>query len=222
TPSKGVMMWSEMTYQYGQLIMGYSTGADIARVGHNAHAGFNGKRVMGYPESHDKERLMYSAMTYGNSAGTTPLNNLNNSLGRMSAIGATSLLVPGPKMIWHFADLGMQLSIYTCANGTVNTESDIIAGDCKLDTKPQPQWTENWLANSQRAQIYNDWSKMIQLKIQEPVFEGNYAISPDGNNIRQRIYIYDDALPSTQLKNVVVLANFSVAAQNVNPSFPYT
>ena len=125
-------------------------------------------------------------------------------------------------MIWHFADLGMQLSIYTCANGTVNTESDIIAGDCKLDTKPQPQWTENWLANSQRAQIYNDWSKMIQLKIQEPVFEGNYAISPDGNNIRQRIYIYDDALPSTQLKNVVVLANFSVAAQNVNPSFPYT
>lgn len=221
--SKGVMMWAEMTYAYGQLMGGYATGGDISRIGHTAHTGFNGKRVIGYPESHDKERLMYTAMTYGNSGGTAPpFGNLNNSLGRMSAVGATSLLVPGPKMIWHFADLGMQNSIYMCNNGTVNTESDPTAGDCKLDTKPQPQWTENWLANANRNKIYNDWSKMIALKIQEPVFEGNYSISTNGSNIRQRIYIYDDALPSTQLKNVVVLANFSVAAQNITPDFPYT
>lgn len=223
TPSKGVMMWAEMTYAYSQLMGGYATGGDISRIGHTSHANFQGKRVMGYPESHDKERLMYNAMTYGNAGGTAPpFNNLNNSLGRMSAVGAASLLVPGPKMIWHFADLGMQLSIYTCNNGTVNTESDPTAGDCKLDTKPQPQWTENWLANANRNKIYNDWAKMIALKIQEPVFEGNYAISTNGSNIRQRIYIYDDAIPSTQLKNVVVLANFSVAAQNITPDFPYT
>lgn len=223
TPSKGVMMWAEMTYAYSQLIEGYAVGGDISRIGHNAHAGFTGKRVMGYPESHDKERLMYSAMTYGNSAGAgSPLNNLNNALGRMSAVGATSLLVPGPKMIWHFADLGMQNSIYTCNNGSVNTETDPTAGDCKLDTKPQPQWAENWMANTNRAKIYNDWAKMIALKIQEPVFEGNYAISVNGNNIRQRVYVYDDALPASQLKNVVILANFSVAAQNITPDFPYT
>lgn len=222
TPSKGIMMWGELTYPYTQLIEGFSTGADITRMGHVSR-GFTAKRLMGYPESHDKERLMYSAMTYGNGAGTAPpLNNLNNALGRMSAIGATSILVPGPKMIWHFADLGMQNSIYACNNGTVNTESDPTAGDCKLDTKPQPQWTDNWFGITQRAQIYNDWAKMIALKINEPVFEGNYSISIDGSNIRQRIYIYDDALPSTQLKNVVVLANFSVAAQNINPNFPYT
>ncbi len=219
-PSKGVMMWGEMTYAYSQLIMGYATGADISRMGHTAH-GFAGKRLLGYPESHDKDRLMYSAMTYGNSAGTSPLNNLNNALARMPAIGATSLLVPGPKMIWHFAELGMQQSIYTCSNGTVNTEADVTPGDCKLDTKPQPQWENNWPAVAQRAQIYNDWAKMIEMKVNEPVFEGNYAISPDGNNIRQRIYVWDDALPSSQLKNVVILANFSVAAQNINPNFPY-
>jgi hypothetical protein len=178
---------------------------------------------MGYPESHDKERLMYSAMTYGNSAGTaSPFGNLNNALGRMSAIGATSLLIPGPKMIWHFAALGMQNSIYDCNNGTVNTESDPTPGDCKLNTKPQPQWTGNWLGVTERAKIYNDWSKMNSLKITEPVFEGSYAISPDGNNVKQRIYIFDNALPSTQLKNVVVLANFSVANLTIVPSFPYT
>lgn len=223
TPSKGVMMWSEMTYAYTQLIEGFANGADIYRIGSDAHTGFLGKRVMGYPESHDKERLMYSAMTYGNSGGTaSPFGNLNNALGRMSAIGATSLLVPGPKMIWHFAALGMQNSIYDCNNGSVNTESDPTPGDCKLNTKPQPQWTGNWLGVTERAKIYNDWAKMNALKINEPVFEGSYAISPDGNNVKQRIYIFDNALPSTQLKNVVVLANFSVANLTVVPSFPYT
>lgn len=223
TPSKGVMMWSEMTYAYSQLAGGYAVGADISRIGSDAHAGFLGKRVIGYPESHDKERLLYTAMTAGNGAGSAPpLNNLNNALGRMSAIGASSLLVPGPKMIWHFAALGMQYSIYDCNNGTVNTESDSTPGNCKLNTKPQPQWTENWLGVSQRAKIYNDWAKMIELKINEPVFEGNYTITPDANNVKQRIYIYDNALPSTQLKNVVVLCNFSVANLTMIPAFPYT
>lgn len=222
TPSKGVMMWSEMTYAYAQLACGYATGADIYRIGSDAHSGFLGKRVMGYPESHDKERLLYTAMTTGNAAGAAPpFGNLNNALGRMSSIGATSLLIPGPKMIWHFAALGMQNSIYDCNNGTVNTESDPTPGDCKLNTKPQPQWTGNWLAVTERAKIYNDWAKMNALKITEPVFEGSYAISPDGNNVKQRIYIFDNALPSTQLKNVVVLANFSVANLTIVPSFPY-
>ena len=222
TPSKGVMMWSEMTYSYTQLIEGYSDGADISRIGSDAHSGFLGKRVIGYPESHDKERLMYSAMNYGNGAGTgSPVGNLNNALGRMSAIGAASLLVPGPKMIWHFADLGMQNSIYDCNNGTVNTENDPIPGDCKLNTKPQPQWVGNWLGITERAKIYNDWTKMIALKINEPVFEGNYTISPDGNNVKQRIYVFDTTLPTTQLKNVVVLCNFSVANLTIVPSFPY-
>jgi glycosidase len=220
TPSKGVMMWGEMTYPYTQLIEGYATGADITRMGADAH-GFTGKRLMGYPESHDKDRLMYSALTYGNGSGTAPVaGNLNNSLYRMSAIGAISLLIPGPKMIWHFADLGMNNSIYTCTDGSVNTESDTTTGDCKLATKPQPQWVNNWPAVPQRAQIYNDWAKMIAMKKNNPVFNGNYAISPNGSNIRQRVYVYDNSLSG--LKNVVILANFSVASQNITADFPYT
>ncbi len=222
TPSKGVMMWGEMTTAYSQLMMGYPTNGDITRIGADAH-GFTAKRLMGYPESHDKERLMYSAMTYGNGGGTSPvIGNLTNSLYRMSAIGAISLLVPGPKMIWHFADLGMNNSIFTCTDGTVNTDTDTTTGDCKLATKPQPQWTNNWIADPLRSKIYNDWAKMINLKRNNAVFNGSYAISPDSNNIRQRVYVYDNSIPSTQLKNVVILANFSVAAQNVIPDFPYT
>jgi len=106
-PSKGVMMWGEMTTAYSQLLMGWNSSADITRIGSDSH-GFSGKRVMGYPESHDKERLMYSAVTFGNSSNAAyNVKTLNVALSRMSAIGAISLLVPGPKMIWHFADLGI-------------------------------------------------------------------------------------------------------------------
>lgn len=221
-PSKGVMMWGELTAPYTQLIQGYSTGADITRMGHVSR-GFNAKRLLGYPESHDKDRIMYSAVTFGNGGGTSPvINNLNNALYRMSAIGAISLLIPGPKMIWHFAPLGMNLSIFTCTNGTVNTDYDTTTGDCKLDTKPQPQWVNNWLGVPERAKIYNDWSKMIDLKLSNPVFNGDYAISPDGNNIRQRVYVFNNSLPTSQLRNVVILANMSVASQGIRPDFPYT
>ena len=222
TPSKGVLMWGEMTYAYTQLMEGYSTGGDITAIGHVSR-NFAGKRLIGYPESHDKERLIYSAIAYGNGGGTAPtFNNLNNSLSRMSAIGAISLLVPGPKMIWHFADLGYDDSIFTCNNGSVNTDFDTTTGDCKLDTKPQEQWTNNWLSVPLRQTIYNNWSKMIDLKKNNVVFNGDYAISPNGSNVRQRVYVYNNSLPSSQLKNVVILANFSVASQNVTADFPYT
>jgi hypothetical protein len=145
--------------------------------------------------------------------------NLNVDLVRMSALGAVFLTVPGPKMVWHFADLGMDDSIWTCSNGVVNSDYDgNNDGDCKLSTKPQPQWAENWLGDPNRSQVYSDWSRMIGLKINEDVFEGNYSITTDTRT--PKIYIWDDALPN--LKNVVILANFNTTAQNVIPDFPYT
>jgi hypothetical protein len=219
---KGIMMWGEMFSNYKQLAMGFATSGDITRMGHVSR-GFTGKRLIGYPESHDKDRLMYEAVTFGNGGGTAPvLNNLNNALNRMGAIGATSILVPGPKMLWHFQELGMDDSIFTCSNGTINDESATLAGDCKLDTKPQPQWIENWLTTSPRSAIYDTYRKLIKLKTTEPVFNGDYSISVNGSNIRQRVYIFDNAIPISQLRNVVVLANFSVASQSITPDFPYT
>lgn len=220
---KGIMMWGEMFNSYKQLALGYASSGDISGMGHLSR-GFTGKRLIGYPESHDKDRLMYEAITFGASGGTSPVNgNLTNALNRMTTVGATSILVPGPKMIWHFQELGMDDSIYTCSNGTVNTETDAIAGNCKLDTKPQPQWVENWLTDPIRGAIYQKYSRLIKLKTSQPVFNGSYTFSPEsGDNLRQRIYVFDNALPNSQLKNVVVLGNFSTNSQNITPNFPYT
>lgn len=217
---KGIMMWGEMTSKYAELAQGTSGDKDITRMGHVSR-GFTGKRLIGYPESHDKERVLYSAFTFGNGAGAFPVQgNLTNVIKRMSAIGAVSILIPGPKMIWHFAELGHTGSIFTCGDGTVNTDYDITGGDCKLDTKPQPQWANNWLTDVNRSVVYNNWAKMIDLKKNNSVFNANYAISGQGgnNSVRQRVYLFGG---TGSLTNVVILANFSVANLDIIADFPF-
>ncbi|MBS7229801.1 T9SS type A sorting domain-containing protein [Flavobacterium psychroterrae] len=219
TPSKGVMMWGKMTNQYNQLSMGYASDSDISRMTSTSR-GFTANRLMGYAESHDEERLMYKNVQYGNSGGTYNVKNIDTALSRMSAIGAVSLLVPGPKMIWHFGELGWENSIFTCNDNTVNSDFDAISGDCKLDKKPQPQWLNNWLGNSNRNKIYNDWAKMITLKIKEPVFSGT-ATMASVSSLAVNIKISDNNLSATQLKDVLILANFDVIAQNIPTAFQY-
>jgi 1,4-alpha-glucan branching enzyme len=219
TPSKGVMMWGKMTDNYNNLSMGYA--ANISGMTSTSR-GFTANRLMGYAESHDEERLMYKNVQFGNTSNTAHnVKTLSIALSRMPAIGAVSLLVPGPKMIWQFGELGWQYSIFTCNDGTVNTSTDAISGDCKLATKPQPQWSNNWLGDSSRDKIYMDWGKMISLKITEPVFSGVPTMTST-TSLLQTIKITNPALASTQLKDVLVLANFDVTAKAVPTGFPYT
>ena len=210
---KGIMMWGKTNTPYYQLIMGYSANSNFSGIGHESR-GFEGKRLLGYFESHDEERVMYNALQYGNNWDGYNIQDLNTSLSRMSAIGAISLTIPGPKMIWHFSDLGMENSLFTCSDGTVNEP------DCKLDTKPQPQWDDNWLENVNRREVYDNWSRIIDLKINEDVFEGNYSIS--SGSLTPIIYIWDDGIDSNLLKNVVIVSNFDVVEQTITPYFPYT
>jgi len=208
TPSKGVMMWGKMTEQYNQVTMGYGTNSNFNRMGHVSR-GFNAKRLVGYAESHDEERLMYNNVNYGNG----DIQNENIALSRMPALGAITLTIPGPKMIWHFGELGMDNSINTCTDGSVDS-------NCRLATKPQPQWTENWMGTTNRRAIYDAWSRLNYLKINEPVFEGSYSIN--SGNLTPKIYIWDDNIPQTELKNIVIITNFTNNSQNVVPNFPYT
>ena len=218
TPSKGIMLWGKMTNEYNELSMGYTS--NIARM-NSSSRGFTKNRLMGYAESHDEERLMYKNLQFGNNTNATHnVRNLNTALSRMSAIGAVSLLIPGPKMIWHFGELGYDDSIFTCNNGTVNTPTDASSGDCKLDTKPQNQWTANWLNNDNRYKIYADWARIIKLKTQEAVFSGT-VIMTNSSSLTKNIKISDASLPANSLKEVVILSNFDVTTQDVATGFPF-
>jgi hypothetical protein len=108
----------------------------------------------------------------------------------------------------------MNNSIFTCEDGSVNNP------DCKLSTKPQPQWAEGWLENQNRNSIYNSWSRINELKINEDVFEGDYSIS--SGSLNPIVYIWNNQLEDDQLKNIVILSNFDLTNKSVNPNFPYT
>ena len=89
-----------------------------------------------------------------------------------------------------------------------------------MDTKPQPQWDDNWLENVNRREVYDNWARIIDLKINEDVFERNYSIS--SGSLTPIIYIWDDGIDSNLLKNVVIVSNFDVVEQTITPYFPYT
>lgn len=208
--SKGIMQWRKMTDEYANFLKGNNT--NLTRVADASD------RFIGYAESHDEERVMYKALK---ESGQT-LNNLPKALTRMSALGALHLLVPGPKMIYHFGDLGYDDSIFTCENGTVNTPSDAASGDCKLATKPQNQWTQNWLANAERSKIYQDWSKMIKLRIEEPLFENGQHFWNFSTQGRPRLDIRTSLTPTTDLSYVIVLTNATNNTAFTPGGFPYT
>lgn len=204
--TKGIMHWRKMTDPYANLVKGNST--NLSGVAES------NDRMIGYAESHDEERVAYKALT---EAGQTQ-NDLAKVLKRLPAMGALHLLVPGPKMIWHFGELGWDPSLWTCSNGNVSFSNP----DCKLDTKPQPQWTNNWLGQDNRLEIYNSWARMNALRINEPVFEnGQYAWNQSVQG-QTRLDVWTSTTPTNSLSYVFVLTNFTNNQITVNGGFPYS
>jgi 1,4-alpha-glucan branching enzyme len=209
--TKGIMLWRKMTDPYANLLKGNY--ADLSGVTDAVGSANTKYRFIGYAESHDEERTVYKAIT---EAGQTQ-GNLFKAHQRLSAMGALHLLVPGPKMIWQFGELGWDKSLWTCNNGVVSYS----APDCKLDTKPIPQWTENWLADANRLAIYNNWSKMINLKKSEDVFENgdfSWNFTTTGS---PRLDIWTSTVASATLSYVFVRTNFSDATLTTPAYFPY-
>lgn len=211
---KGVMMWDKETNPYNQNTMGFATNSNFNRVKYSAH-GFTERRAMSYGESHDEERIMYKNINFG----VAGANTLAEALQRQKSYGAVFLTVPGPKMIWQFAELGFDKSIFMCTNGTVNTDNDATPGDCKLDPKPSA-FGLNYDTDAARKSVYDTWAKILEIRLSSQVFNTK-TFNVESGNLMPRIFIWNDA--STEpLKNVVILANFTTSSQSIVPDFPYT
>lgn len=213
---KGVMLWNKQTDPYNQNTMGYKENSNYDRMNHSLH-GFTGMRAVGYGESHDEERLMFKNLAYGAVNGSYSVKNLNTALERMKTFGATFFTVPGPKMIWQFGELGYEFSINRCTDGSINS-------GCRTDEKPVA-FTLGYDTDANRKAVYDTWAKIIDIRNTYPVFKSKtYSIESnnltnDPNGLITRIYVYNDTING--MKNAVVLANYSTAAQNVVPYFPY-
>jgi hypothetical protein len=151
---------------------------------------------------------MYKNLTYGNGSVKT----LATALERQKAFGAVFFTVPGPKMLWQFGELGYEFSINRCENGT-------ISNDCRTSPKPVA-FTLGYDTDASRKAIYDTWSKILAIRLSSQVFDTT-TFTVESGNLLPRIYVWNDALPASSLKNVVVVANFTTTAQTVTPNFPY-
>ncbi|UKM64362.1 alpha-amylase family glycosyl hydrolase [Flavobacteriaceae bacterium GSB9] len=204
----GIMLWGNLNHSFNQNTMGYSDGADVSWLSYQ-NRGWNNPHIVGYMESHDEERLMVKNLAYGNSNGGYNVKDLATSLDRQEAASVVFYGIPGPKMIWQFGELGYDKSI--------NCDDDINDGSCRLDEKPVA-WTLGYNNDADRLDLKEVTAKMIAMKKQFPsTFNtDNYNLSVSG--LIKRINLYDNV----GSLDVVIVANFDVTTQSVNPNFPST
>ena len=100
--NKGMYLWRNVNNSYSQSAMGYQSNSDFS--GMDATP----RRWVGYAESHDEERNFYKAKTYG---VATLIADSVARINRVPLNIAFTTLIPGPKMIYEFGEMGYDYSI---------------------------------------------------------------------------------------------------------------
>ena len=202
----GFMLWTNATHNYQEASMGYS-GNDLSWANFQSHS-FQDRHAVAYAESHDEERLMYKNVQFGNSAGDYDASDLVTALRRQQLTMAFNLLMPGPRMIWQFEELGYDYSINTCSDGvTVNP-------DCRVAAKPV-RW--DYYDEPERRHLYDVTGAFGALKRDYPAFGPDAAwFNVDVNGYGKRM-MFEHAQG-----DAVVVGNYKTTAIDMVPGFTHT
>ena len=199
----GMMVWQNANYNFGQAMVGGSNnGLNYTYYKKN---GFQFPHAVTYAESHDEERNMYRALTFGLSSGNYDVKNLSTALRRAEAAAVFLLTVPGPKMIWQFGERGFDYSINDCGNGSINN-------GCRLSVKPA-RW--DYLDDPNRVRLFDVYRSLIDLKKNDPIFRDGEVAMYTGGAVKEVNLVNNE-------QNMVVFGNFDVREQLVYPDFPVT
>ncbi len=198
---EGFMLWGNMNYNFNEATMGYNTqGKSNFSGAYYGNRGFEEPNLVAYMESHDEERLMYKNLQYGAEVENGySVKDKVTALQRIELAAAFYFMIPGPKMIWQFGELGYDYSIDH--NG-------------RLGRKPI-RW--DYYDDLNRRDLYQTFSDLARLKKSDPIFRGDYdSVSLDFNEGGKVMYLWSQDL------NVVVIGNFNVFETRVEVDFPRT
>ncbi len=112
----GQLNWANINNSACQYVMGYGSQSNTARFYAPNDSRTWGSTVA-YAESHDEERMGFKQNEYGASAVK---GKHDVSMKRLGQLAVQMLLMPGPKMIWQFGELGADES--TKNGGDNNTD----------------------------------------------------------------------------------------------------
>ena len=195
---KGILLWGNMNGNATEAAMGYNENSksDLSW-GSYLNRGWSKPSLVGYMESHDEERMMYKCITYGNASGSYNIKNQSVALNRTGLTTALFMLIPGPKMIWQFGELGYDISINT--NG-------------RLGEKPVHWEYKN---NSERDLLFQVFAKVFNLKKKYPIFStSDFSQSLTGEIKWIKLNLNGE--------HVLIVGNFGVTSLNAQIEFQKT
>ncbi len=203
----GMMFWGNNNFRFNEATMGYLTNSDFSDIS-AMRKGWNQHHLIGYMESHDEERLMYRNLKNGGQLGAYSTKDTLVALKRMGEAAAFWAMVPGPKMLWQFGELGFPFSINTCTNGTVSE-------NCRLDNK-NPVW--GYYNDPFKRGLFDVYANLLRLRM-NPNFISTFTNKQfimDFAGAVKTLQINDDSL------KIVVVGNFDLSAKTTSVNFPAT
>jgi 1,4-alpha-glucan branching enzyme len=201
----GMLFWGNQNFNFNEATMGYLSNSNFEGALHTAR-GWNQPNLIGYMESHDEERIQYKNKNFGNTAGSYNVKDPSVGLKRNEMAASFLLMMPGPKMIWQFGELGYDYSINYCANGTENSS-------CRTDPKPI-KW--DFMQENGRKRLYEVYAGLLKLRA-HPLFKNGFVT----NRVERSLSGGFKTLKlTTDSSNIVVIGNFDVQPATGSVSFP--
>lgn len=203
----GMLLWGNMNYNFNQATMGFADGwnfdGSLA-----SKRGWTNPYLIAYQESHDEERLMYKNLQFGNTSGGYTVKDKKTALQRNAMATAIWALMPGPKMLWQFGELGYDYSINTCENGS-------ISNDCRTAPKPV-KW--DYYNDADRKALYNVYAKLFKLR-NTTNYLGTFTTGITGGDLSGPVKSF--TVTSDSL-NIFAVGNFDVISRTAAVTFPAT
>lgn len=192
----GIQLWRVMNHPYCQTAMGWlSDGDDLAGMWTGSSMPFGS--LVGFMESHDEERMAYKVKQWGNGACKT---DTGVAMQRLGLNAAFSMLVPGPKMIWQFGELGYDISI---EQGGRTSAKPIL-------------WS--YFDEPARKGLYDTYAKLLNFRFAHPrLFDSDATFTIEaGSGWRNRaLYCTNNG------EGFVLVGNFDVANSDLTAWLPY-
>ena len=140
----GAMSWKKMTYNYSQAAKGTQSGSSFKGMYHGDESRPFGS-IVGFQESHDEQRVAYEQVNNGSTLAKKTIYGMR----RLSSNAAFMILVPGPKMIWQFGEMG-----YDISGGNGDTSSK------------EPHW--EYLDNTHRKGLHDCYAELLHFRTNNP------------------------------------------------------
>jgi len=202
----GMLLWGNSNYNFSEATKGNIANSNFESAISSVR-GWATPQLVSYMESHDEERMMYRNITEGASSGSYNVRDINTGLRRNEMAAAFLFMMPGPKMIWQFGELGYDFSINTCPNGNIDNN-----GGCRVDPKPI-KWDYQQVTS--RKRLYDIYAALLKLRA-HPLFKAGFVT----NRIERSLSgAFKWLRLTTDTSNIVVIGNFDVTTASGSVTF---